>query len=208
MPLQNRVTPFGEIVAHPARGGLMGNRGILHDDRRTLGAARWRHANWVTCVLAFKGRHRAVMSPRRYTELFFLDEAVALAAGHRPCAECRRADYNAFRAGWAAALGGEMPSAKAMDRVLHAARIERPGRRQHRHLAPIDKLPDGVFVVVPGNAAAWLVRGARLHPFAYDRYGDPVDRPAGLAVEVLTPRPTVAALAAGYRPAVHRSVRR
>src|SRR5688500_15168681 len=98
MPLQNRVTPFGEIEAAPARGLFMGNRGILHDANQQLGRARWRHKSWVTCLLSFKDRRREVMAPRRYTELFFCDEAVALAAGHRPCAECRREDYERFRA--------------------------------------------------------------------------------------------------------------
>jgi len=121
--LQNRVTPFGEIVATPARGLSMGNRGILHDDRRRLGRRRWTHKAWICCVTEFRGRRRQVMAPGRYTELFFLDEAVALAAGHRPCFECRRAAANAFAACW----GGE-PRAPDMDRVLHAERLA--GNRQ------------------------------------------------------------------------------
>ena len=100
MPLRNRVTPFGEIEVHPARGTLMGNRGILHGDDRTLGARRWAHRAWIVCVLSFRGRRRVVMTPGRYTELFFLDEAVALAAGHRACAECRNAAYRRYRELW------------------------------------------------------------------------------------------------------------
>jgi hypothetical protein len=215
MPLQNRVTPFGEIVAHPARGLFMGNRGVLHDDEQRLGAARWRMPHWVTCVLAFKGRHRTVMSPRRYTELFFLDEAVALAAGHRPCAECRRADYNAYRHAFAAAHGlngrahdqaGWRPYAKEMDAVLHTARVARRTRAQIRHRRSSEDLPDGTFVALeeaPGTA--FLVRGAQLLPYAFDRYGLARPRPDG-AVTVLTPAPTVAVLAAGYRPRLHPSV--
>ena len=99
MPLQNRVTPGGEIIADPARGTLMGNRGILHDAGQRLGVARWRHPHWIYCRLSFKGRRRAVMAPGRYTELFFLDEASALAAGHRPCYECRREDFLRFLQG-------------------------------------------------------------------------------------------------------------
>jgi hypothetical protein len=116
MPLQNRVTPFGEIVAHPARGMVMGNRGILHDSGRRLHPTRrWTHKTWICCLCEFKGRHRAVMTPGRYTELFFLDEATALAAGHRPCFECRRADANQFAAAWAHGNGGPLPSAGDMD---------------------------------------------------------------------------------------------
>ena len=109
MPLQNRVSPLGEIVATAERGGLMGNRGILHDRDRRLGVSRWKHPHWVCCRLAFLGRHRPVMTPGRYTELFFLDEATALAAGHRPCAECRRADYTRFLDAWTAAHGARPP---------------------------------------------------------------------------------------------------
>lgn len=206
MPLQNRVTPFGEIVAHPARGLFLGNRGVLHDDRQQLGAARWRMPHWVTCVLDFKGRRRAVMTPRRYTELFFLDEAVALAAGHRPCAECRRADYNRYRAFWAAAHNVEgRVYAKDMDAVLHPARVARRTRAQVRHRRALDDLPDGAFVALddtPGTA--FLVLGERLLPYAYGQYGEARRRPNG-QVTVLTPAPTVAVLAAGYRTQLHSS---
>jgi len=206
MPLQNRVTPFGEIVAHPARGFFMGNRGVLHDDKQQLGSARWRMPHWVTCVLDFKGRRRAVMTPRRYTELFFLDEAVAFAAGHRPCAECRRADYNRYRAFWAAARGVEnRVYAKEMDAILHPARVERGTRAQIRHRRALGELPDGVFVALddmPGTA--FLVLGERLWPYDFARYGPARARPGG-EVTVLTPAPTLAVLAAGYRVHVHPS---
>jgi len=206
MPLQNRVTPFGEIVAHPARGLFLGNRGVLHDEHQRLGVARWRMPHWVTCVLEFKDRQRAVMTPRRYTELFFLDEAVALAAGHRPCAECRRADYNRYRDAFAAAHGlDRRPLAKAMDAMLHPARIEKPGRRQRRHRAPLEDLPDGAFVVLDGQPnTAFLVHGDRFFPYEFGRYGPAQPWQNGV-VEVLTPAPTVAALAAGYRPLLHAS---
>jgi hypothetical protein len=147
MPLQNRVTPTGEIIADPARGTLMGNRGILHDADRRLGSARWRHPHWICCRLRFKGRRREVMAPRRYTELFFLDEATALAAGHRPCAECRREDFRRFQAAWRDAVGAEIAAA-AIDRALHAARIDPQTRRQTRFEAALADLPDGAFVLL------------------------------------------------------------
>lgn len=198
--LQNRVLPTGDIVADPARGMFMGNRGILHDDQQRLGTARWRLKGWVCCALSFKGRHRKMMQPGRYTELFFLDEAVALAAGHRPCAECSRADYTRFRDAWAAAQGSQ-PTAPDMDRALHPARVTR-SRAQVRHQAEARGLPDGVFVLWQDRPH--LVSGDHALPFAPDGYGSATARPDGL-VTVLTPAPTVAVLAAGYRPRLHPS---
>ena len=145
MPLQNRVLPTGEITAHPARGTLTGNRGILHRDDRTLGPARWTHKAWICCTLDWKGRRRAVMTGRTWTELFFLDEAVALAAGHRPCATCRRAAYRRFQTAWAAAFG-TVPRGPAMDAALHAARVA-PDKTQLRHSARLGTLPAGTFVL-------------------------------------------------------------
>ena len=197
MPLQNRVTPAGEIIADPARGTLMGNRGILHDAQRRLGTARWRHPHWIFCRLAFKGRRREVMAPHRYTELFFLDEPTALAAGHRPCCECRREDFRRFQAAWRRAVGPDV-SAGTIDRALHRARVEPRSRRQIRFAAPLDDLPDGTFVLLPDVAAALLVQGDRLHPWRPGDYGPPRERRSGRAT-VLTPAPTVAVLRAGYR---------
>ena len=207
MALQNRVTPFGEIVSTPARGLLMGNRGILHNDDRRLGSARWQHPHWVACRLEFRGRRQEVMRPGAYTQLFFFDEAVALAAGHRPCAQCRRADYEAFVSAWMAAGGrADRPRAAELDWQLHSERVEALTRRQISHAAALDSLPDGVFVTLPGKPAApYLVRGAQLLPWTADGYRAPRERPRGLEVIVLTPRPTVTALAAGYRPQLHPS---
>jgi hypothetical protein len=200
MTLQNRVTPGGEIIADPARGTVMGNRGILHDAQRRLGAARWRHPHWIYCRLAFKGRRREVMAPRRYTELFFLDEATALAAGHRPCWECRREDFRAFQAAWRLALGQDAAAA-AIDRALHEARVAPRSRSQIRFPAPLDELPDGAFVLLPDVASCpLLVQGDRLYPWHPGGYGPPRPRRAGRA-SVLTPAPTVAVLRTGYRPA-------
>lgn len=200
-PRQNRVLPTGEIVADPAyRGDFMGNRGILHDADQRLGTARWRHKAWICCSLSFKGRQREVMQPGRYTELFFLDEAVALAAGHRPCAECRRSDYNRFRSAWAAAHGPE-PRAGLIDATLHAARTTRD-RAQRRHVAQARDLPCGAMLLWDG--AAHLVHGPSILPFSPAGYGARRPRPEA-PVTVLTPAPSVAVLAAGYAPTLHAS---
>jgi len=203
MPLQNRVTPLGEIIADPARGTLMGNRGILHDRDRKLGRSRWKHKAWIACVLAFRSRRRAPMAPGRYTELFFLDEATALAAGHRPCAECRCADFNAYRAAWATAHDLDAPpSAKAMDDALHAHRVEPRQREQGHHTRTALDIPDGAFVLVDGDA--WLVWKRRLLRWSASGY-DRVGELPGTLLTVVTPKPSVDALAAGYRVAVHDS---
>ena len=198
MPLQNTVTPGGEIIADPARGTLMGNRGILHDAQQRLGRVRWRHPNWICCLLAFKGRRREVMTPHRYTELFFLDEATALAAGHRPCCECRREDFRRFQAAWRRALGPDA-SAGAIDRALHRARVEPRTRRQIRFEAALDDLPDGTFVLLPDAPSPLLVQGEWLHPWHPGGYRPPRERGSGRAT-VLTPVPVIAVLRAGYQP--------
>jgi hypothetical protein len=209
MPMQNRVTPTSEIIADTARGMLMGNRGILHDANRQLGRARWRHPHWIYCRLSFKGRRREVMAPRRYTELFFLDQATALAAGHRPCCECRREDFRNFQAAWRRAFGEATAAARAIDRSLHSARIDPRTRRQIRFEAPLDDLPDGVFVLLaddPGTPL--LVRSANLLPWHPAGYARPRPRPTATRCSVLTPRPTVAVLTVGYAAALHPSATR
>jgi hypothetical protein len=189
MARQNRVLPSGEIVADPARGTLTGNRGCLHDAEGRL-RRRWTTRAWIACVLEWKGVRRQIMAPGRWTELFFLDEAVALAAGHRPCALCRRADFRRFQAAWPG-----HPPAPRMDAALHAARL---GPRPEVAVAA---LPDGAFVQAPGGAA--LVRGGRLLRFAPSGYGAAVPLPA--RAPLLTPLPVLAVLAAGYGPMVHPS---
>lgn len=183
--LQNRVTPFGELVADAARGAWTGNRGVLHDDTRRI-VRPWQLRRWIICRLEFKGRHRTVMTPRRWTELFFLDEATALAAGHRPCAECRRDDFRAFRSGWPHAE----VAAPAIDDVLHGERLA------GRPLIDPRGLPDGAFVAV--GDTAHLVLDGGLRPWSPAGYAEPVDPPAVAAL--LTPRSSVAVLAAGYLP--------
>lgn len=200
MPLQNRVTPFGALIATPARGLLFGNRGgRFHRDDRTLGARRWASRQWICCVLAFKGRQRDVWGAG-YTDLFFLDEPTAFAAGHRPCFECRRADATLFAAKWAQAKGGAVPKAPAMDVVLQAERLD--GRAKRTYTMRMDDLPDGAFVVV--DDAAHAVRGAHLLRWRESGYVEKIARPGGEAV-VLTPPSIVGVLAAGYRPQWHPS---
>lgn len=203
MPLQNRVTPSGEIVADPGRGLMMGNRGCLHGQGRTLGVSRWRSQLWICCLLDFKGVQRDPMPPGRWTALFFLDEATALAAGHRPCAYCRRSDYLAFAEAWRAARHlPRRPGAVEMDKILHGERTDR-SRRKLSYLAPAAELPDGVMIRAGGEPG--LLVGGRVRPWSFDGYGAP--DPAGPAdrVEVLTPPSIVAAITAGYRPLVHPS---
>ena len=197
MPRQNRVLPTGQIVADPAQGLFMGNRGCLHRHDGTLGKARWRGVAWITCLTKFKGRKRDLMAPGRYTELFFLDEAVALAAGHRPCAECRHAAWKAYGTAWAqAGLPGR--GAKEIDLTLHAARVG-PDGTQITHVAEAADLPDGTFIALP---APHLVMSGRALPFAPEGYGPPIALPHG-PVTVLTPAPTVATLRAGFHPVLH-----
>ncbi len=199
MTLQTRVTPAGEIVARPWRGALMGNRGRLHNANGRIGAARWRGRAWIACRLQFRGRWRAPMPERGYTALFFWDEAAALAAGHRPCGECRRADLLRFAAAWEAAGLGPGRAAE-IDRRLHADRLG-PDRLPRRPWAEAEGLPEGTVVALPD--APWepllLARG-RAWPWRADGgYGPARARPEG-EVALLTPAATTAALAAGYRP--------
>jgi hypothetical protein len=205
-PLQNRVLPTGEIVAHPARGLLMGNRGCLHGPDRRLGVSRWRSAMWITCVLTWRDVRRDVMPPGRWTALFFLDEATALAAGHRPCGYCRRADHRRFAEYWRQAQGlAARPHATEMDAALHAERVDRRTRRQVTRPARLGDLPDGAMVRHEGVVA--LVAGEALRPWSFEGYGPgTVVRPE-TTVELLTPPSTVAVLAAGYRPMPHPTAR-
>src|SRR6266853_229842 len=152
MPLQNRVTPLSELVADPARGLVYGNRGCLHDADGRI-RRRYNGKRWIACLLEFRGRHRAALQqPRRYTELFFLDEATAFAAGHRPCAECRNTDYRRFRALWERLHPGPC-DADTIDRILDAER--RDGRRKRTHRSALADLPDGAYITLDGGA--WLV---------------------------------------------------
>ena len=195
MPLRNRVTPLGELVADPARGLVYGNRGCLHDaDGRIVRPFQLRR--WIACRLAFRGRRRSrLMQPGRYTELFFLDEATALAAGHRPCAECRREDYDCFTSVWRDLHGDA--GADAIDARLHGERID-PETRGHRlHPAAADALPDGAFVLRDGSPR--LVLGDELLTWAAGGYVARGPRPSG-SVALVTPPALVAVLRSGWRP--------
>ena len=203
-PLQNRVTPTGEIVAVPARGLLMGNRGCLHGPDRRLGTARWRSKLWICCVLDWQGRSRDPMPPGRWTALFFLDEATALAAGHRPCGYCRRPAYRSFAEAWRVARGlAGPPRAGEMDAQLHAERVESRSRRQRTSRALAGTLPDGVMIRHGGGAG--LLIGERVLPWSFSGYQAAVALRQDATVEVLTPASSVAAIAAGYRPVLHPS---
>ncbi|HQU67536.1 MAG TPA: hypothetical protein PLI43_05005 [Albidovulum sp.] len=201
MARRNRVTPEGRIIADPARGMFMGNRGILCGSDGAL-RKPYQHRAWICCVLDWKGNRQPLASAHRWTPLFFLDEAVALAAGHRPCATCRRDAYNRFRAAWAAATG-TLRSAKEMDAAHHPARILPRQRTQVTHKAGIGGLPDGTFI--GWNDTPTLILGDRLLPWSPSGYDPALPRPASGVVTVLTPAPTVAVLAAGYRPVLHET---
>jgi hypothetical protein len=193
-PARNRVTPMGDIVAIALRGAWTGNRGVIHRDREIV---RF-HASdlWITCALQFRGRWREQWLPNRWTHLFFHDEAVSFAAGHRPCGECRRASYNAYRAAWAEGLGGDPPSAKEMNRRLHGERIVRGTHRRRLHDMAWRELPDGAFVALEDGTA--LVLGDALVEWTHAGYRARRARPASGTATVITPPATVAALRAGY----------
>jgi len=199
MPLQNRVDPFGELLAAPARGTLMGNRGgRIHTDERRLTTRRWASKQWICCLLDFKNRQRDVWG-RSYTELFFLDEVTAFAAGHRPCFECRRRDAERFARLFAGS--GTRASAPQMDAVLHGERLD--GKAKRLHCMRIDMLPDAAMIAIDGEAFA--LRGGRMLPWSGEGYGAPRTRPRGIDVDVLTPPSVLAVLERGYAPRWHAS---
>jgi hypothetical protein len=205
MPRQNRVTPFGSIVATSARGTLTGNRGCLHDDQQHI-RRDFQGTRWIVCLLEFKGRKRKLMKPGHYTELFFLDEATALAAGHRPCAECQRERFMRFRDLWAIAnpelAGTPRPAATVLDAALHQERTATIDSGTGSCVS-IEKMPDGVFVTGDEHDA-YLVLADRLlrwTPAGYERPKAALHYP----VRVLTPASVVRTLAAGYPAVIHAS---
>jgi hypothetical protein len=196
---RNRVTPLSELVADPARGLVYGNRGCLHDDRGEI-RRRFAGRRWIACRLRFRGWHRApLLQPGRFTELFFLDEATAMAAGHRACALCRREDYDRLVALWRELHPGQV-GADAMDAQLHAERVAEGTRAQRHHEAALDDLPDGAFVLRAG--APWLVRGGELLAWTPAGYTKRATRPVGERAVVITPPSLVAVLRAGWDGAV------
>jgi len=198
--LQNRVNPLGEIIRTAARGAWMGNRGLLHNDQKEI-VRPFRLLAWITCVLEFKARKRVVMSPGLYTELFFLDEATAFAAGHRPCFECRREDYKRFKHYWL--LGNpeyhfnEKTSITEIDTILHRERVG-AGNSKVTFLAKIGELPDGTFVLL--DEKPFLIKGDQLYAWSPAGYDTGIVRPDKMEVAVLTPASTVNAFKAGYVP--------
>jgi hypothetical protein len=202
MPLQNRVTPTGDIIATVHRGMFTGNRGIIHDPAtKTLLRKRWASAAWLTCVCEFRGRRRQVMGGRSWTELFFLDETTAFAAGHRPCFFCRRDDANRFRAAWEEGNRVANVLARDIDAVLHRERLDRGKKRLHPLPLPPEQLPDGTmvqqggqsFLIAQGRAFLWSPAGYRETEAAIEN------------AMLLTPPSTLRAFAAGYRPVLHPS---
>ena len=211
MPKRNRVTPFGAIIANPARGTFTGNRGILHNERQEI-VVPYRSKAWIICALEFNGWHREIMQPGSWTELFFLDEATALAAGHRPCFMCQRERAEAFRAAWGRAHGAPAgPNRRKLseiDAVLHEQRLTDAyylwDKRKRTHPATLGDLPDGVMVAQGDKAMLWW--DGALREWAPAGYGPPQPADPQAAVALLTPPGTVAAIAAGFRPGVHESV--
>jgi hypothetical protein len=198
--LQNRVNPRGELIKTTARGSWMGNRGVIHDERQQI-VRPFKLKAWLICQLEFKGRRRQVMTPDRYTELFFLDEATAFAAGHRPCAECRRKSFTRFKSFWVLAnaeygFTGRTPIWK-IDEILHKERINRSGVKQ-TYPEDAGNLPDGTFILQDDRPC--LYAGGKYYawtPFGYEA-GEPL--PRSVPVEVLTPKSIVRTFRAGYKP--------
>lgn len=205
-PRQNRVTPFGEIIATPARGTLMGNRGCLHDEQGHI-KRLYQTKRWIICQLQFKNRRRAIMTPGKYTELFFLDEAAALAAGHRPCAECSRPKFNQFVIAWTQAnpewINAPRFSVDKLDAVLHSERLI--NRQKVTYPELLANLPIGTFITFADKQSVYLVLAQVLVAWHPEGYQNKIPRPDSEIVQVLTPRSTVKALAAGYPVDIHRS---
>jgi hypothetical protein len=203
MPLQNRVDPFGDIIDLPMRGLFIGNRGIIHDpETRTLTTKRWTSKAWLVCRCEYKNTRRDVMATRSWTELFFFDEATALAAGHRPCFQCRRQDADLFRAAWAKGNGKPLPSAGDIDAVLHRERLQSRRKRVNMLLSPLDELPDGAMITAGGNA--YLTMNGQPYRWRAQGYEHATTLP--FVDGLLTPPSTLRALKAGYRPLLHPSV--
>jgi hypothetical protein len=202
MPLQNRVAPSGDIIATPHRGMFTGNRGIIHDPAtKTLLKRRWASQAWLTCVCEFRGRRRDVMGGRSWTELFFLDEATAFAAGHRPCFYCRRDDAVRFRAAWEAGNGVAGVLAHDIDAVLHRERLSGGKKRVHVFAMPLERLPDGAMLL-EGAESYLVLRGRALK---WSPAGYHAAQNALRGAMLLTPPSTLRALSAGYRPVLHPS---
>ena len=206
MPFQNRVDPWGALHSVPERGNYMGNKGVLHNANQEIIRTHKIKA-WVTCLLAFKERHRKVMTPKRYTELFFLDEATAFSAGHRPCAECRRKRYNEFKEAWY--LGNEEKvrdqkhSAPTMDKIIHEERILKKEKVTYKTV--VHTLPNGVIIQL--DSMAYLIWNKHLYTWSFSGYSKAnISLDSKLEVVVLTPKSYVHAFNAGFVPFIHNSI--
>ena len=209
MPRQNRVTPFGAIVATPERGTLMGNRGCLHDDQGHI-KRQFQRQSWVICLLSFKNRKRPIMQPGHYTELFFLDEATALAAGHRPCATCQRDRFNLFQEFWAKAnpeiISNRKPTATLIDTVLHSERTS-DNTQARRECNSMGSLPDGTFIT-NDERNAYVILKNRLLKWSHAGYENTKGHDFQFPARVLTPASIVKMLSAGYPVGIHFSATR
>jgi hypothetical protein len=199
VPLRNRVTPFGDIISTEARGLLFGNRGVLHDEEGRLVRA-WQVRRWIACRLEFKDRRRPLLRPGRFTELFFLDEVTALAAGHRPCAECRREDFLRFRQAWTQTHRGGSPRVDDIDRALHAERLGPDGGKR-LHQVRLADLPDGTMI--GEGEQAWLVLDGELLAWSPVGYDGSQTTPGSTTVRSLTPLSMIEVLRSGYEPLIH-----
>ena len=207
-PLQNRVDPFGQLIRTSARGAWMGNRGLIHNEHQQI-IRPYRLKAWITCVLEFKGRRREVMTPNLYTELFFLDEATAFSAGHRPCAECRRADFNRFKAAWVQGNPLYMYNMKTpigeIDEIIQRERINQEGAKS-TYKDNLGNLPEGSFIEYFGKP--YMIRHSnRVINWTPFGYTDSIQLLPATEVNVLTPKSIVNMLQSGYLPQIHESAR-
>ena len=204
MPLQNRVDPWGSILAVPYKGTLLGNRGVLHDERKQI-VKPYQHQNWVTCRLKFKDRKRKLMSPGRYTELFFLDESTAFAAGHRPCYECRRERFNEFKDYWVRANLNKQAddvTISVINKLMHKDRINKGVKITHR--ANIKELPDGT--IFSNKSSAYLIFKTKIYLWSFEGYCFPNNVNIPDEVDVLTPKSIVSTFRLGFKPEIHKSI--
>jgi hypothetical protein len=209
MPLQNRVNPFSKIIATPERGAYTGNRGVIHNNQKEIiknHAVKY----WITCLLKYKNMHRAVMMPNRWTELFFLDEATAFAAGHRPCGFCRHADFKRFKNLWLQANGAQYgftanTKMDVIDAIIHAERLD-ANNQQKTFSAPLLSLPDAVFIKRPTKENAYLWYEQEIYQWSFKGYKKINGIDKNTIVDVLTPKSYVEVLKLGYKAQVHISV--
>jgi len=206
MPRQNRVDPWGQLKAVKPKGALLGNRGILHNDKEQI-VAQWRSKAWITCQTKFDGRKSTVFEPNSYSQLFFVDEATAFAAGHRPCAECRLERFKEFKAAWIEAnrdlIQGEKPTIADIDKVIHAERVTEE-KLKRTFTAKLGSLPAGTMIEVDGTPL--LVWRGKLLPWSFEGYGkSQASLPSSTSVQVLTPASVVRVFASGFTPQVHLS---